>query len=66
MFWHNLLRHFQNKIGFDKDKYYEEVAEDLYNNNVFNDNENEIVKDVGRKITNRDSSLLKAKKKNLV
>ena len=41
-FWHSLMKHFQNKIGFDKDEHYKYVSDDLYKNGVFDDNDNEI------------------------
>jgi len=49
-FWHKLIKHFQNKIGFDKDEKYKYVSDDLYKNSVFDDNDNRIVNDVTRKI----------------
>lgn len=29
-FWRSLMKHFQNKIGFDKDEHYKYVSDDLY------------------------------------
>lgn len=49
-FWHSLMKHFQNKIGFDKDEKYKYVSDDLYKNGIFDDNDNRIVNDVARKI----------------
>ena len=49
-FWHKLIKHFQNKIGFDKDEKYKYVSDDLYKNGIFDDNDNRIVNDVSRKI----------------
>lgn len=49
-FWHKLIKHFQNKIGFDKDEKYKYVSDDLYKNGIFDDNDNRIVNDVARKI----------------
>lgn len=34
-FWRNLIKHFQNKIGFDKDEHYKYVSDDLYKNGIF-------------------------------
>ena len=31
-FWHKLMKHFQNRIGFDKDEKYKYVSDDLYKN----------------------------------
>ena len=53
-FWHNLIKHFQNKIGFDKDEKYKYVSDDLYKNGIFDDNDNRIVNDVSRKIRPAD------------
>lgn len=49
-FWRKLIKHFQNKIGFDKDEKYKYVSDDLYKNGIFDDNDNRIVNDVSRTI----------------
>ena len=61
-FWHSIMKHFQNKIGFDKDKNYEYVADDLYKNEIFDDNENEIANNPLRKI--KTAFELEVKNKN--
>ena len=53
-FWHKLIKHFQNKIGFDRDEKYKYVSDDLYKNGIFDDNDNRIVNDVARKIKPAD------------
>ena len=53
-FWHRLIKHFQNKIGFDKDKQYKYVSEDLYKNGIFTDDENEIANNIARKVKPKD------------
>ena len=64
-FWHSLMKHFQNKIGFDKDEYYKYVSDDLYKNGIFDDNDNEIAYNVRRKIKTTDEiANLKDRKKN--
>ena len=64
-FWHKLIKHFQNKIGFDKDEKYKYVSDDLYKNGIFDDNDNRIVNDVSRKIRPVDElDNTKTKKKN--
>ena len=64
-FWHKLIKHFQNKIGFDKDEKYKYVSDDLYKNGIFDDNDNRIVNDVARKIKATDElDNTKIKKKN--
>ena len=64
-FWRSLIKHFQNKIGFDKDEHYKYVSTDLYKNGIFDDNDNEIANNVRRKIKTLDEiANLKDKKKN--
>ena len=64
-FWHKLTKHFQNKIGFDKDEKYKYVSDDLYKNGIFDDNDNQIVNDVARKIKPADElNNTNIKKKN--
>ena len=64
-FWHSLMKHFQNKIGFDKDEHYKYVSDDLYKNGVFDDNDNEIANNVRRKVKTTDEiANLKDRKKN--
>ena len=64
-FWHKLIKHFQNKIGFDKDEKYKYVSDDLYKNGIFDDNDNRIVNDVSRKVRPADEiDITKTKKKN--
>ena len=64
-FWHKLIKHFQNKIGFDKDEKYKYVSDDLYKNGIFDDNDNRIVNDILRKIKPADElNNTNIKKKN--
>ena len=49
-FWHSLMKHFQIRIGHDKDEHYKYVSEDLYKNGIFDDNDKEIADNFGRKI----------------
>ena len=62
-FWRKLIKHFQNKIGFDKDEKYKYVSDDLYKNGIFDDNDNQIANDVRRTIkpTNEFSNTVKKK-----
>ena len=53
-FWHKLIKHFQNKIGFDKDEKYKYVSDDRYKNGIFDDNDDRIVNDVAIKIKPAD------------
>ena len=64
-FWRSLMKHFQNKIGFDKDEHYKYVSDDLYKNIIFDDNDNEIANNVKRRVKTIDEiANLKDKKKN--
>ena len=64
-FWRSLMKHFQNKIGFDKDEHYKYVSDDLYKNGIFDDNDNEIANNVRRKVKTTDEiTNLKDRKKN--
>ena len=63
-FWRSLMKHFQNKIGFDKDENYKNVSEDLYRKGIFDDNDREIAKDPRRKIlTNEELEEIRVKKR---
>ena len=64
-FWHRLMKRFQNKIGFDKDKQYKYVSDDLYKNGIFTDDENEIANNLARKVKPKENiDTSKTKKKN--
>ena len=53
-FWRSLMKHFQIRIGFDKDEHYKYVSEDLYKNGIFDDNDKEIADNVRRKVKTID------------
>ena len=64
-FWCNLIKQFQNKIGFEKNEHYKYVSDDLYKNGIFDNNDNEIANNVRRKIKTLDGiANLKDKKKD--
>ena len=64
-FWRSLMKHFQNKIGFDKDEHYKYVSDDLYKNGIFDDNDNRIVNNVSREVKTVDElNNTNIKKKN--
>ena len=64
-FWRSLMKHFQNRIRFDKDENYKIVSDDLYKNGIFDDNDNEIANNIYRKVTIPDENKQnKNKKKN--
>ena len=59
------MKRFQNKIGFDKDKQYKYVSDDLYKNGIFTDDENEIANNLARKVKPKENiDTFKTKKKN--
>ena len=53
-FWRSLMKHFQIRIGFDKDEHYKYVSKDLYKNGIFDDNDKEIADNVRRKVKTTD------------
>ncbi len=64
-FWRRLLSHFQEMIGFNKDKQYKYVSDDLYKNGIFDDNDNEIANNLNRKVkTSEEIEQDKKKSKN--
>lgn len=64
-FWHSIIKYFQNKINWDNDKSFIEVAKDLFTNKIFDSNEYEIVNDARKKIKTIDEiEAIKGKKKN--
>lgn len=57
--------HFHKRICYDKDNNYKIVSNDLYKNDIFNDNDNEIANNIYRKVTIPDESKqINNKKKN--
>ena len=64
-FWHSIIKYFQNKINWDNDKSFIEVAKDLFANKIFDSNEYEIVNDARKKVKPIDEiEAMKDKKKN--
>ena len=64
-FWRSLMKHFQNKIGFDTDEHYKYVSDDLYKKGIFDDNDNEIANNIHRRVTIPDENKqIKNKKKD--
>ena len=64
-FWHNIMNHFQKRICYDKNNNYKVVSDDLYKNGIFDNNDNEIVNNIYRKVTIPDENKQnKNKKKN--
>ncbi len=64
-FWHSIMSHFYKRICYDKDNNYKIVSDDLYKNGIFDDNDNEIVNNIYRRVTIPDENKInKNKKKN--
>ena len=64
-FWHSIIKYFQNKINWDTDKNFIEVAKDLFTNKVFDNHEYEIVNDARKKVKTIDEiETISGKKKN--
>ena len=63
-FWHNIMGHFHKKICYDKDNNYKIVSDDLYKNDIFTDDENEIANNIARKVKPKEELEDKSKKKN--
>ena len=53
-FWYRIIKHFQIKIGFDRDIHFKEVAKELFKNGIWGKYENDIVNDVARKVRTKD------------
>ena len=53
-FWHSIMKHFHQRICYDKDNNYKIVSDDLYKNGIFTDDENEIANNIARKIKPKD------------
>ena len=63
-FWHNIMKHFHKRICYDKDENYKIVSDDLYKNGIFDDNDNEIVNNIYRKVTIPDENKSTKNKNN--
>ena len=63
-FWHSIMWHFHKRICYDKDNNYKIVSDDLYKNDIFTDDENEIANNIARKVKPKEEIEDKSKKKN--
>ena len=64
-FWHKTIKFFQDKINYNGDKSFIEVAKDLFINKIFDKHEYEIVNDRRKKIKTIDEiEAISDKKKN--
>ena len=53
-FWRKLIKHFQEKVGYDRNADYTHVSNDLYRNGIFDDNDKEIVNNYRKKVKTID------------
>lgn len=64
-FWHRTIKYFQDKINYNRDKSFIEVAKDLFINKIFDNHEYEIVNDRRKKVKTIDEiEAVNGKKKN--
>ena len=64
-FWHKTIKYFQDKINYNGDKNFIEVAKDLFINKIFDSHEYEIVNDRTKKVKTIDEiEAIRGKKKN--
>ena len=64
-FWHKTIKYFQDKINYNRDKSFIEVAKDLFTNKIFDNHEYEIVNDRRKKVKTIDEiEAISGKKKN--
>ena len=64
-FWHRTIKYFQDKINYNGDKSFIEVAKDLFLNKIFDNHEYEIVNDRRKKVKTIDEiEAVNGKKKN--
>ena len=60
------MGHFHKRICYDKDNNYKIVSDDLYKNDIFTDDENEIANNIARKVKPKENiEQAKNKKKNI-
>ena len=53
-FWYSIMKHFHKRICYDKDNNYKIVSDDLYKNEIFTDDENDIANNIARKVKPKD------------
>ena len=64
-FWHKTIKYFQDKINYNGNKNFIEVAKDLFMNKIFDSHEYEIVTDRRKKVKTIDEiEAISGKKKN--
>lgn len=63
-FWHNIMKHFQNRINYDKDENYKIVSDDLYRNGIFNDDDYEIANNLNKRVEIKEDADICKKARN--
>ena len=63
-FWHNIMKHFQNRINYDKDENYKIVSDDLYRNGIFSDDDYEIANNLNKKVEIKEDADIRKKTRN--
>ena len=63
-FWHNIMKHFQNRINYDKDENYKIVSDDLYRNGIFSDDDYEIANNLNKKVELKEDADIRKKARN--
>ena len=64
-FWYSIIKYFQDKINYSRDKGFMEVAKDLFTNKIFDNHEYEIINDRRKKVKTIDEiEAISGKKKN--
>ena len=63
-FWYNIMKHFQNRINYDKDENYKIVSDDLYRNGIFSDDDYEIANNLNKKVELKEDANIRNKARN--
>ena len=63
-FWHNIMKHFKNRINYDKDENYKIVSDDLYRNGIFSDDDYEIANNLNKKVELKEDADIRKKARN--
>ena len=63
-FWHNIMKHFQNRINYDKDENYKIVSDDLYRNGIFSDDDYEIANNLDKRVELKEDADIRKKARN--
>ncbi len=58
------MEYFHKRICYDKDENFKIISDDLYKNDIFTDDENEIANNIAKKVRPKEEQENKNKKKN--